>query len=274
MKKLIAIAIALSCSWLLTQPVKAETEERVKRIGQSLFELQQDYLLFKEDYRDQKDKWRAQQEEFNLLVEKLRAENRKLTEQARALQEKVESFEAQLETSEQIKLSRDIQVLDQLLRSILLVQIDEDPEAEELILEIINDAEADIPKDLLVLYLAQNREQQEEWQDSLGYYSTLVAEFPESPYVYRAIYAMSELFGRLGKTTEQKTLLNQLSYLEAENPYARKARQKLAAMEDAAGEEDSPADGFGSGEPESEPARAGVDATNDIEGGSKAPPQP
>jgi hypothetical protein len=97
-------------------------------------------------------------------------------------------------------------------------------------LDVINRPKSLIPKDLLLLYLARHNQEKDENQNSLGYYGNILTEFPESIFQTRAIFEMSEIFGKIGKTEEQKTLLLQLSTLKVKDKYTQKAVEKLEQM--------------------------------------------
>lgn len=229
MKKRLATLVILSCIIPVTIMAAddSSTTRRVRKMGQTLFELQQNFETLKADYDDQKKKWQAQQEEFNLLIKNLLAENKTLIEESKRLRAQVETFEEIVESADNIQVAQDINELNQLLKAIILNEVGDEVPAEETILEIVNDAESNIPRDLLVLYLASRKEKENKLDESLGYYGTLVTEFPDSQYVFKAIMSMSNVFGKMGKIDEQKTLLNQLIYLDEENPYSLLAKDKL-----------------------------------------------
>jgi len=228
MRRIFIGTLVFCCLCLQAGTAKAsDPSKRIRKIGQSLFELQQSYLELKEDYENQKKQWKAQQEKFNLLITTLLTENNTTTKLIQSLRSQVEILEEQLESSQGLKLRKEIDDLNKLLNSIILVELQNELPAEKLILDIINNAESKISRDLLILYLAKQKQRVGDLEQSAGYYSTLVTEFPESPYVYRSIFEMSEIFGQWGKITEQITLLTQLSYENDQDLYVQKAKQKL-----------------------------------------------
>ncbi|MBT6610539.1 MAG: hypothetical protein HOB38_00385, partial [Deltaproteobacteria bacterium] len=100
-----------------------------------------------------------------------------------------------------------------------------------MILSTINNPISEFPKDLLIFYLASKNRHLGELQESLGYYSTLVSQFPDSPYLSRSVFEMSEVFGTLGMKNEQNTLLLQLSLVDEQDIFTIKAKQKLKELE-------------------------------------------
>ncbi len=207
------------------------TSERVRKIGRTVFELQQSFLELKEDF-DKKDKaWKSQQEDFQLLVGRLRKENEELLKQVIALRNESQKFDEKLEASSTTKLSNDFEDLERLLKSIILDTLAEKSHSENLILSTINNPISEFPKDLLIFYLASKNRHLGELQESLGYYSTLVSQFPDSPYLSRSVFEMSEVFGTLGMKNEQNTLLLQLSLVDEQDIFTIKAKQKLKELE-------------------------------------------
>lgn len=220
--------------WLIQQPVLSKAQEsssRVRKIGRSLFELQQNFLQLKSDYDKKKKEWKSQQEAFQLLVERLTHENQLLKEQVSVFKTQIQSFEERLEGSSFTKFSNNLKEINKLLESILLETVDEKIQAEELVLEIINDPYSNLPKDILILYLATIKRKEVEFDQSLGYYGTLISQFPESQHLSHAIYEMSEVFGMLDKKNEQKTLLLQLSILDEPDNFSQKAKEKLKKLQ-------------------------------------------
>jgi len=233
------VIVILIVGWSIFLPGLSNAQEdsnRLYKIGRTLFELQQQFLEHQEVFDKKSKEWKAQREEFQLLVEKLTKENQALKDQLTDLKKQLEVFEEKLETSETAKLSRELQDVNAVLRSLILTTLYEEPQAEELILKLVNSAVSSLPRDLLILYLANQKRQQGKLEQSLGYYGTLASQFPESRYLSRSIYEMSEVFGKLGKKDEQKTLLLQLTFIQEANPYAIKAKEKLRELQLSAGE--------------------------------------
>ena len=229
----IVIACLIIC-WGFFNPgltKAADTSERVRKIGKTVFEMQQSFLELKEEF-DKKDKaWKSQQEEFQLLVGKLRKENEALLKQITALRNQTQEFDEKLEASSTTKLSNDFNDLDSLIKSMILDSLEENSQAEKLILATINRPASTFHKDLLIFYLATKKRQQGELEESLGYFSTLISQFPDSPYFSRSIFEMSEVFGSLGMKSEQNTLLLQLSLVDEHDIYAVRAKEKLKEIE-------------------------------------------
>ena len=232
MAKIVIVFLIVCWSICLPELSKAqEASNRIYKIGKTLFELQQQFLEHQEVFDKKNKEWKAQREEFQLLVGKLTKENQSLKDQLTDLKKQLEVFEEKLETSETAKLSRELQDVNAVLRSLILTTLYEEPEAEELILKLVNNAVSSLPRDLLILYLANHNQQKGNLEQSLGYYGTLVSQFPESQYIPRSIFEMSEIFERFGKENEQKTLLLQLSFIQKPNPYVIKAKEKLRTLQ-------------------------------------------
>ena len=182
-----------------------------------------------EQFNRNSERRQAQQEEFKALTDRLTHENQVLKEQVTQLRKQTEIFEEQLEVSNTAKVSADLQDLRLLLRALILTSLKESSEAEGLLLGVVNRAEVKLPRDLLVLYLGYQKWKEKEYEQALGYYSTLLTEFPKSPYLQRAIFEMALIFGEQGQEEDQFALLSELAGLES-SKYQQKARDLLKQL--------------------------------------------
>ena len=207
-----------------------ETQEDRQQLQRTIFRLQQKLLELQENFDKQSKELIAQKEKLSILLETVSTDNEKLLRQLKKLRTQVYQFEYRLESGSLIRLQQDIQDLKDLQQIVLLETINGPEQTEKLLLNIVNDPNSTIPKDILILKLAQLKFRKNKFQESTGYYSTLLTEFPESQFFSQAIFELSENFGRTGKLEEQETLLLQLSTLSSLDIYTQKAISRLKEM--------------------------------------------
>ncbi|PCI27680.1 MAG: hypothetical protein COB67_07985 [SAR324 cluster bacterium] len=229
-KILFSLIFFLSWGLIFSSPIYADANsKKLRRLTKSLFQFQQEFATLQEQFNRNSERRQAQQEEFKALTDRLTHENQVLKEQVTQLRKQTEIFEEQLEVSNTAKVSADLQDLRLLLRALILTSLKESSEAEGLLLGVVNRAEVKLPRDLLVLYLGYQKWKEKEYEQALGYYSTLLTEFPKSPYLQRAIFEMALIFGEQGQEEDQFALLSELAGLES-SKYQQKARDLLKQL--------------------------------------------
>ena len=133
-------------------------------------------------------------------------------------------LDERLEKYESKSSSAQLSELNQLATVFALVSVGEVNNVEPLVLELVNKGD-NVQKDLLILLLAETQKNQGLIEQSLGYYGALISDYPQSPYLNRAIFEASELLGKLGHTEEQMSMLQALK--ESDGAYGEQARKKL-----------------------------------------------
>ena len=229
------------CAFMQPMAVQAqEADQKIRGINQRLFKFRQEFLALKEQIENQQNLQKNQQEQFDLQSLELQKQNQDLVNQVENLQKEVQRLEQQLELNAATQLASEMADVRKVMQLVLLQTLDETEAIDDSLLEVLNSPMPVVPRDLMILFIAELMQYNEEWEQSLGYYSVLLEEFPESAYSPKAIYEMSEVFGQLDQKEEQKTLLLQLSYME-DNLYAELAKEKLEALENLS-EEEAPAE--------------------------------
>ena len=160
----------------------------------------------------------------NAKIKILEENNQKLTEIIRSLELKISLLDERLEKYESKSSSAQLSELNQLATVFALVSVGEVNNVEPLVLELVNKGD-NVQKDLLILLLAETQKNQGLIEQSLGYYGALISDYPQSPYLNRAIFEASELLGKLGHTEEQMSMLQALK--ESDGAYGEQARKKL-----------------------------------------------
>lgn len=231
--RLLHMAVFAGCCFLFffqETAVATDHSKQIRKLNRSLFEFRRDFLELKDSLNKKEEGWKQQLEQSDLLLDQLRSENKQLNDQVEQLLQKINMFEEQLEKSSATKFQLGLDDLAKFTQSLLLKSLGADEDVDALLLDVINRPKSLIPKDLLLLYLARHNQEKDENQNSLGYYGNILTEFPDSIFQTRAIFEMSEIFGKIGKAEEQKTLLLQLSTLEVRDNYTRKAVETLKQM--------------------------------------------
>lgn len=226
-------AIIVILCWFVIQPISLNAQDfqkQIKGLNRRLFKFRQEFLELKEQAENKEGLQKKQQEQFDLQTANLQKINQDLIQQVGSLTMQVEKFELQLESSATTQLTSDLTNLRKLIQILVLKSLNETQIVDDSLLEIINAPTAVVPRDLLLLFLAELMQHNQEWEQSLGYYGVLLDEFPESPHFPKAIYEMSEIFGKLDQTEEQKTLLLQLVYAETD-VYTQLAKEKLESLD-------------------------------------------
>ena len=221
---IILLFLLLASPGLLTAQ---ETAEEIAQLRKTVFLLQQEVLQLKEQLDKQTREIQSQREQLTLQVKRLNEENRKIKQQLLEMDSLVFQMEDQLASSSVVNLQREIKNLRDFNLALLLARIDRNEVSEKLLLDILNQPDTSLPKDLLILILAQQKERQEQYEESLRYYSTLLSEFTDSEYFTQAIYEMSQVFAAIGESEQQTTLLAQLSTLSETDPYSKRASEAL-----------------------------------------------
>ena len=207
-----------------------ENNEAIPQIRKTVFRLQQELLLVKEALDRQDKELRSQREDLEAQMERLNKENQKLNQHLLQMDSLLFQMEDRLESSSMTKLSKQLEDLRDFNQAVILDNIGQITQSEKLLLDIVNKPETNLPKDLLILMLAQQKKRHQLYNESISYYSTLLAEFFTSPYFSQAIYEMSDVLGETGKTESQITLLAQLASLSKTDPYSLRAVEKLKAL--------------------------------------------
>ncbi len=202
----------------------------LRQFRKVVFELQQEMLQLKEEFDRQKKELQSQKEYLTLQVEKLISENKKFKKSLLEMDSLLFQFEDRLASSAVMKLNSELNNLRSFNQALLLDSLGHSEEAEKLLLDIINQPETSLPKDLLILILAQQKRKLGLIEESLSYYSTLLAEFFGSPYFTQAIFEMSDVLGESGKKDQQLTLLIQLSAISKTDKYSNRAIEKLKEL--------------------------------------------
>lgn len=219
--------ISLIFLFVSSSVIAQDSNSAIRQFRRTVFRLQQEMLELKEAVDNQKKELKAQKEELALQVEFLTSENNKLKTKLLELDGLILQIEDRLESSAIVKVAKELENLRHFQQALILFNQSYYEDSEKLLLDIVNQPGTDLPKDLLILILAQQKWKTERYEDALSYYSTLLAEFFGSPYFSQAIYEMSEVFADLGKPEQQTTLLQQLSALSETDKYSLLATQKL-----------------------------------------------
>ncbi len=245
--------------------LKAQDDaEVITQFRRTVFKLQQEMLELKNQIDSQGRELRAQKEELGLQVERLNQENAKMRKHLLEMDSLMLQMEDRLASSSLVKLSKQLENLRNFNKAMIMDNIGGSDQSEKILLDILNQPETSLPKDLLVLLLAQQKKRLQLYDESISYYSTLLAEFSNSIYFSQAIFEMAEVFGETDKKEQQLTLLAQLSSLSETDPFSKKAQEKLKELgadelfEEAAIKPDATADASSE-----EIELAAIDATAD-----------
>lgn len=223
MKWIIAIAI-MGVVMIPLGPSAVVGANDLKKVKRLVARLQLELLQIKENSSKGAKEQLALLEPQNAKIKILEENNQKLTEIIRSLELKISLLDERLEKYESKSNSAQLSELNQLATVFALVSVGEVNNVEPLVLELVNKGD-NVQKDLLILLLAETQKNQGLIEQSLGYYGALISDYPQSPYLNRAIFEASELLGKLGHTEEQMSMLQALK--ESDGAYGELARKKL-----------------------------------------------
>ena len=223
MKWIIAIAI-MGVVMIPLGPSAVVGANDLKKVKRLVARLQLELLQIKENSSKGAKEQLALLEPQNAKIKILEENNQKLTEIIRSLELKISLLDERLEKYESKSNSAQLSELNQLATVFALVSVGETNNVEPLVLELVNKGD-NVQKDLLILLLAETQKNQGLIEQSLGYYGALISDYPQSPYLNRAIFEASELLGKLGHTEEQMSMLQALK--ESDGAYGELARKKL-----------------------------------------------
>ncbi|SVA42899.1 uncharacterized protein METZ01_LOCUS95753 [marine metagenome] len=223
MKWIIAIAI-MGVVMIPLGPSAVVGANDLKKVKRLVARLQLELLQIKENSSKGAKEQLALLEPQNAKIKILEENNQKLTEIIRSLELKISLLDERLEKYESKSSSAQLSELNQLATVFALVSVGETNNVEPLVLELVNKGD-NVQKDLLILLLAETQKNQGLIEQSLGYYGALISDYPQSPYLNRAIFEASELLGKMGHTEEQMSMLQALK--ESDGPYGEQARKKL-----------------------------------------------
>jgi predicted RNase H-like nuclease (RuvC/YqgF family) len=196
----------------------------VKKVKRIVARLHLEMMQLKEKTSKLAGEQLALLEPQNAKIETLTISNLKLSETISALKFKISILEEKLEEYQSKSSSSQLSELNQFATILALASVGETSTLEALVLELINKGN-NLQKDLLILLLAETQKNQGLIEQSLGYYGALISDYPQSPYLNRAIFEASELLGKLGHTEEQMSMLQALK--ESDGAYGEQARKKL-----------------------------------------------
>ena len=218
------IAIAMGVVMISLDPSAVVGANDLKKVKRLVARLQLELLQIKENSSKGAKEQLALLEPQNAKIKILEENNQKLTEIIRSLELKISLLDERLEKYESKSSSAQLSELNQLATVFALVSVGEVNNVEPLVLELVNKGD-NVQKDLLILLLAETQKNQGLVEQSLGYYGALISDYPQSPYLNRAIFEASELLGKLGHTEEQMSMLQALK--ESDGAYGEQARKKL-----------------------------------------------
>ncbi len=218
------IAIAMGVVMISLDPSAVVGANDLKKVKRLVARLQLELLQIKENSSKGAKEQLALLEPQNAKIKILEENNQKLTEIIRSLELKISLLDERLEKYESKSSSAQLSELNQLATVFALVSVGEVNNVEPLVLELVNKGD-NVQKDLLILLLAETQKNQGLIEQSLGYYGALISDYPQSPYLNRAIFEASELLGKLGHTEEQMSMLQALK--ESDGAYGEQARKKL-----------------------------------------------
>lgn len=210
--------------------LSAEDSAQLGRLKKRILKLQIETQRIKSELGSLTEKWTEQRERNDSVIAALTSQNEQLSKKVAEVVRKNEILEENLDAYRAQSAATKVAELEKVVFALLLEAIGEPQKAEASVLALITEGGEELPKDLLILFLADQRKRSGELEKSLGYLGALVSDFPESPYVPRSIFEMSELLGQLGKTKEQRTLLRQLALGDGADEYVKKAKEGLNAL--------------------------------------------
>jgi len=209
--------------FFLTSPLIAQTSD-VKKVKLLVARLQLQLMQVQEKLSGKENQELSLLELHKAKIETLTKSNDRLAKELGDLKFKILVLEENLEKYQSKSNSSRVSELNQLATILALSSVGETGTLDPLLLELINKGN-NLQKDLLILLLAENQKNQGLFEPSLGYYGELISDYPNSPYLNRAIFEASELLGELGHTKEQKSFLQTLK--KSDDHYGELARGKI-----------------------------------------------
>ncbi len=228
--KTVVFALFIAICMVPGQMCAQDTSGTIRQFRKTVFKLQQEMLELKDEFDRQKKELLSQKQSLTIQMDQLMVENKKLKKQVLELDSLLFQLEDRLESSSIIKLGKQVENLRNFNQALILDSIDHTEQAEKLLLDIVNQPGTTLPKDLLILLLAQQKRRSKAYEDSLSYYSTLLAEFFGSPYFSQGIYEMSEVLAEMDRVDQQLTLLSQLAAFSTTDKYSLMAASKLREL--------------------------------------------
>ena len=196
----------------------------IKKIKRLVARLQLELSQVKDQFSKNAGKELALLEPLKAKLESLEETNTNLTEKVNSLKLDIALMDEKLEKYQSKSNSAQLSELYQLATVFALYAIEDTDRIEPLVLELLNSGN-NVQKDLLLLLLAETQKKQGFLEQGLGYYGVLISDYPGSIYFNRAIYEASELLGRLGHSSEQRSML--LVLKDSEGPYGELARKRM-----------------------------------------------
>lgn len=232
MKRFIqALALVLLLGGLFSQAALAQNFAKdIDKLRKNMGQLQLDLLQMQNDLDGLLGGAGAEKEQINTNIKKLAEANAGLANQITALKLSNAELKETLEAYRRESASAKLAELQNLVISLLEASVLETTTAETLVLEVVNSQSKDIPKDLLVFFLAEAKKRQGIYDESVGFYGAVISDYPDSPYLLRSIWEIGELLGALGQSEDQVTMLKQLMQIDPEGDYGYMAQDKLDEM--------------------------------------------
>ena len=209
--------------FFFTSPLIAQTSD-VKKVKLLVARLQLQLMQVQEKLSEKENEQLALLELHKAKIETLTKSNLELAETLGTQKFKILVLEEKLEEYQSKSSSSQFSELNQFATILALASVGETSTLEALVLELINKGN-NLQKDLLILLLAETQKNHGLLELSLSYYGALISDYPNSPYLNRAIFEASELLGKLGHIEEQKSML--LVLKESDDPYGELAREKI-----------------------------------------------
>ena len=193
---------------LLATSVLAKDSE-VKKLRSLVNEVQSEMISVQEELTTLVQEQSSELEQLREQVRTLTNANQSLQKEVGDLVVKNSLMQDEVKVLQQTSAGQQYQEMQQLARALVLYRIQEPQALELTLLELINEG-VNFPKDLLILMLGEAKRQQGVKEESLGFFVTIITDFPESAYLNYAIFQASELLGELQQPEEQIALLDSL----------------------------------------------------------------
>ncbi|MDP7630963.1 MAG: tetratricopeptide repeat protein, partial [SAR324 cluster bacterium] len=116
-----------------------------------------------------------------------------------------------------------------LLEGLLALQVGELQQASGAWETLLTQEQSTVPKDWLLLTLADANRRQERFQEAASNYGTLLRKFPKSQVLPQALYGLGDTFRQMGDTVRQQVIWKELQKAYPEHRLSQQIRRLQAS---------------------------------------------
>ncbi|MDP7157085.1 MAG: tetratricopeptide repeat protein [SAR324 cluster bacterium] len=219
---------------VMTLPVLAEQEDVRKELDAVRKSLSR-YQQLLERLQSVTANLSREQSELSLLVpdeallDQIARDVNELREGAQQLEKRITFLEEVIASQAEAPGPSTDNSTRLLLEGLLALQVGELQQASGAWETLLTQEQSTVPKDWLLLTLADANRRQERFQEAASNYGTLLRKFPKSQVLPQALYGLGDTFRQMGDTVRQQVIWKELQKAYPEHRLSQQIRRLQAS---------------------------------------------